>query len=292
MYISELFKTKDKPVISLEVFPPKPTLPIENIFGTLEGLKELKPGFISVTYGAGGSNSARTIEIADRIKNHYGIETLAHLTCVGLAHGEIDDMLDRLEVCHVQNILALRGDPPAGETSFKQPANGYKYAQELVRHIRERRQFCIAAAAYPEGHIECRDMEKNIEYLKIKVHQGADFLITQLFFDNNSYYAFREKAQQAGINCPISIGIMPVLNAAQIERITSLCGARIPEKLKRILDKYRNSADDMEKAGIEYACEQILDLRDHQIDGIHLYTMNKVEQIKTILQQTGITATV
>ncbi|CUH95661.1 hypothetical protein P22_1736 [Propionispora sp. 2/2-37] len=292
MHIGELFKKKAKPVVSLEVFPPKPTSPIENVFNTLEGLKALKPSFISVTYGAGGGNSARTLEIADRIKNHCGIEALAHLTCVGLAREEIDNMLDRLEACQVHNVLALRGDPPAGEISFKQPANGYRYAQELIGHIKDRRQFCIAAAAYPEGHMECRDMGKSIEYLKMKVDQGVDFLITQLFFDNNSYYAFRERVLQAGIDCPISIGIMPVLNAAQIERITSLCGARIPEKLKILLDKYRNSTADMEKAGIEYACEQILDLRDHQIDGIHLYTMNKVEQIKTILQQTGITTMV
>lgn len=288
MYIKDLFYQKSKPVVSLEVFPPKPTLPIESVYTTLEGLKELHPSFISVTYGAGGSNSARTIEIADKVKNHYGIEVLAHLTCVGLTKEQITATLDKLAACRVDNILALRGDPPQGESAFVQPENGYRYAAQLVKHISGTGQFCIAAAAYPEGHIECRDIARNIEYLKYKVEQGADFLISQLFFDNNSYYFFREQMVRSGIQCPLSIGIMPVLNASQIERITALCGAQIPAALQKLLDRYRDSAEDMEKAGIEYACEQIADLQRSRFEGIHIYTMNKVAQVKSILQYTGL----
>ncbi|SEP47016.1 methylenetetrahydrofolate reductase [NAD(P)H] [Propionispora vibrioides] len=288
MYIRELFYQRRKPVVSLEIFPPKPTLPIESVYATLEGLKELRPSFISVTYGAGGSNSARTIEIADKVKNHYGIEVLAHLTCVGLTREQITATLDQLAACQVDNILALRGDPPQGETVFVQPENGYRYAAQLVKHIKENGRFCLAAAAYPEGHIECRDMARNIEYLKYKVDQGADFLISQLFFDNDSYYSFREQMERAGVQCPLSIGIMPVLNAAQIERITALCGAKIPAALQKLLDRYRDSAEDMEKAGIEYACEQIADLQKTRFEGIHIYTMNKVAQVQSILQNTGL----
>ncbi len=287
MKIYELFNRKE-PVISFEIFPPKATFPVETIYKTIEGLKELQPAFISVTYGAGGSSSARTIEIADKVKNSYGIETVSHLTCVGSTKEQIDMTLDQLKAQGIENILALRGDPPAGQTSFVQPVNGYKYARDLVQHIKSRGQFGIAAAAYPEGHMECSSLEQDVAYLKEKVDEGVDFLITQLFFNNALFYSFKEKTQKAGIACPISVGIMPVLNASQIERITSLCGASIPEKLRKLLDKYGNNPADMEKAGLEYACEQILDLLSNRVDGIHLYTMNKAEQVKYIMQQIGL----
>lgn len=287
MKICELY-TKDKPVISFEVFPPKPETNIETIFATLEQLKELRPAFISVTYGAGGSSAARSIEIAGKVKNHYGIETMAHLTCVNSSREQINDILQQLAANSIENILALRGDPPAGQTEFHQTDGGYQYAKDLICHIREHKKYCVAAAAYPEGHLECQDINQDIQYLKEKVDQGVDFLITQLFFDNNLFYSFRDKALAKGINCPIAVGIMPVLNISQIKRITTLCGAFIPDKLTKIMDKYGKVAADMEKAGIEYACEQIDHLISSKVSGVHLYTMNKAEQTKSIVSALGL----
>jgi methylenetetrahydrofolate reductase (NADPH) len=284
--IRELFR-QGKPVVSFEIFPPKPSFPLETVFDTIKELKELKPAFISVTYGAGGGSSSRTIEIADKVKNCYQIEVLTHLTCVGLTRERIEDTLDRMRSHGIENILALRGDPPAGMSSFVAQAGGYKYAKDLVAHIKAGRRFCVAAAAYPEGHLECRDLDRDVEYLKLKVDEGVDFLITQLFFENDVFYGFRERLAKAGISCPVSVGVMPVLNAAQIDRITALCGASIPVKLKSLLDKYGHCPGDMEKAGVEYACVQIADLIENRAEGIHLYTMNKAEQTKRIMEQLG-----
>ncbi len=281
MKINGLFA--GKPVISFEIFPPKPDFPLDTVFATLEELKGLNPAFISVTYGAGGSSSARSIEIVDKVKNHYGMETVAHLTCVGATPDTIDIVLDRLQALGVENILALRGDPPAGDSDFVPPANGFAFAKDLVRHVKGRGCFSIAAAAYPEGHLECRDLDRDVEYLRQKVEQGVDLLVTQLFFDNVLFYTFLEKIRGKGIACPVSAGIMPVLNASQIKRITSLCGAGIPAKLQRLMEKYGSVPADMEKAGIEYASEQIADLLAHKVDGVHLYTMNKARQTKEIM---------
>jgi methylenetetrahydrofolate reductase (NADPH) len=287
MKISELYAQK-KPVISFEIFPPKLETPVETIFSTLEKLKDLSPSFISVTYGAGGSSAARSIDIASRVKNHYGVETMAHLTCVNSSRDQIDEILAQLRANNIENILALRGDPPAGETSFRQTIGGYQYAKDLIQHIREQEHFFIAAAAYPEGHLECRDLSRDIVYLKEKVDQGVSLLITQLFFDNTVFHAFKNKAAEQGVACAIAAGVMPVLNVSQIKRITTLCGASIPERLIRIMDKYGSIPSEMEKAGIEYACEQIIDLMENQVDGIHLYTMNKAAQTKEILRQAGL----
>lgn len=272
-----------KPVISFEVFPPKPDFPLDTVFTTLEQLKELAPAFISVTYGAGGSSSARSIEIVDRVKNNFRMETVAHLTCIGATPESIDKVLDRLQEVGVENILALRGDPPAGDASFTPAANGFSYASELISHVRGRGFFSIAAAAYPEGHLECRDADRDIGFLCHKVEQGVDLLVTQLFFDNALFYRFVDKIRGRGITCPVSAGIMPVLNVSQIKRMTTLCGASIPAGLARIMDKYGPVPADMEKAGIEYAAEQIVDLLANGVEGIHLYTMNKAKQTKAIL---------
>lgn len=287
MKICELYG-QGKPVISFEIFPPKPETNIETIFVTLDKLKELKPAFISVTYGAGGSSAARSIEIASKVKNYYGIETMAHLTCVEASREQIDTVLQQMNANNIENILALRGDPPVGETEFRQTAGGYKYAKDLIAHIGEDPRYCVAAAAYPEGHLECREIDQDIQYLKEKVDKGVDFLITQLFFNNELYYAFREKAEVKGIRCPIAVGIMPVLNVSQIKRITSMCGATIPDKLAKIMERYGAVAADMEKAGIEYACEQIEDLLSNKVSGVHLYTMNKAEQTKNIVSSLGL----
>lgn len=283
MSISAIFAGRKKPVLSFEIFPPKPEFPVETVYSTLEELKGLMPAFISVTYGAGGSSTDRSIGIVERVKNHYGLETVAHLTCVGATPDSIDGILDRLQELGVKNILALRGDPPAGDSHFVPVTDGFAHAADLIRHIKRRGFFNIAAAAYPEGHLECRDLDQDIRYLKEKVDAGVDLLITQLFFDNSLFYAFREKVRRQGIKCPISPGIMPVLNAKQIKRMTTLCGATIPTKLLAVIEKYGANPADMEKAGIEYASQQILDLLDHEVDGIHICTMNKAGQTQSIV---------
>ncbi|NLY43750.1 MAG: methylenetetrahydrofolate reductase [NAD(P)H] [Clostridiaceae bacterium] len=286
LYIADLF-CKKKPVVSFEIFPPKPDYPVETIFKTLEHLKKFNPDFISVTYGAGGSNRDRTEIIASKIKNSYGIECLSHLTCVCSSRNDIDDILEYLKQNNIQNILALRGDVPKGYDP-KEAFKKYKYAIDLIQHIIEKGSFCIAAAAYPEGHVQSENLIKDIEFLKQKVDAGVDFLITQLFFDNTLFYNFLERARNAGINIPVSAGIMPVFNINQIKRITTLCGASIPTKLAHLFSKYADNPDEFVKAGIEYASEQTLDLLEQGVEGIHFYTMNKPEIIETIIRNCNI----
>lgn len=287
MRIADQFQT-GKTVVSFEIFPPKPESPLEGIFRTLDGLKELEPAYVSVTYGAGGGQAGRSLEIAARIQSEYKLETLAHFTCVGSTRNELDTVLDQFSAAGVRNILALRGDPPQGQTEFSQPADGYRYAAELVEHIRRKGGFHVAAAAYPEGHRESASFDQELIHLREKVQAGADFLITQLFFDNGIYYRFLNRIRQMGIECPVAVGVLPVLSASQVRRITALCGATIPEPLQRIMDRYGDRPGDMERAGVEYACEQIEELLGYQVEGIHLYTMNKAEQARQIIKNTGL----
>ena len=283
MKISHMFTTK-KPVISFEIFPPKPEYAVSTIFDTLEGLRSLAPDFISITYGAGGGSSSTSFEIAEKVKNEFSMEVLSHFTCVGASAQEVEQSLEELKVMNVENILALRGDLPAGSVDGKHGGE-YRYAKDLIAHINRHSDFCIGAAAYPEGHADCQDIVRNIGYLKQKVENGADFFITQLFFDNNIYTAFLEKVRAAGITIPISVGIMPILSASQITRICKLCGASIPVAVSKMIEKYGANPREMEQAGIEYACSQIQDLLDKQVDGIHLYTMNKYKQTYTIMNK-------
>lgn len=285
MKIIEFYKIK-KPVLSFEVFPPKPDLPLETVFNTLDDLKHLNPDFISVTYGAGGGTRIRTIEISSKIKNHLHIEPLSHLTCITATTNQIDDILDDLKNKNIENILALRGDIPKDIPNFDFPVQSYRYAKDLIVHIKRVGDFCIGAACYPEGHIEAVDKETDIFYLKQKIEAGADFLITQLFYDNNIFYSFLNQIRSIGITCPVSAGIMPIFNTKQIEKIISLCRVSIPKEVKDILDKYKDNSEDLIKAGIEYAINQILDLIKNGVDGIHLYTMNKSEQVKEIVKMT------
>lgn len=269
MRISEMFK--DRTVLSLEVFPPKPTTPIDTIYSTLDDLKGLNPDFISVTYGAGGSeNRHTTIKIASDIKNNYGIESVAHLPCVNLDKEEVLIMLKDLKKAGIENILALRGDV----NPEIPPKSDFKYASDLISFIKQNGDFNIIGACYPEGHSESKSLVEDIHNLKTKVNAGADHLITQLFFDNSYFYKFRERASIAGINVPIEAGIMPVVNKKQIERIVSLCGVKLPKKFIAIMDKYGNNPEAMRDAGIAYAIDQIVDLIAQGVDGIHLYTMN------------------
>ncbi|NLY89599.1 MAG: methylenetetrahydrofolate reductase [NAD(P)H] [Firmicutes bacterium] len=282
MKITQLFKGK-KPLISFEVFPPKPDYPIETIYRTLDELRDLAPHFISVTYGAGGGNRRRTVEIASRIKNKQNIEALAHLTCISHSREEIDEISRRLLQEGIENILALRGDPPAGgpvKTDFT-------YARDLILHLRRMGTFCIGAAAYPEGRPENTDIAEEIRHMQEKVAAGADFFITQLVFINDHIYDFLEQLAKKGISSPVFIGVMPVYNSRQIWRITELSGAKIPRDFNSLLEKYADSPADAEKVGIDFAVRQIADLLAHEVDGIHLYTMNKARQAREILRRLG-----
>jgi len=282
MKIKEMFETKST-VMSLEIFPPKLTSPVETIYATLDALSDIKPDFISVTYGAGGKAKDRTVEIASKIKNEYRIESLAHLTCISATKEDIKKAFADMRANNIENVLTLRGDIPEDPNfEFPNPLQ-YEYAFDLVREAKAEKSFCIGAACYPEKHIECESKVQDIKYLKQKVDQGADFLITQLFFDNEVFYRFMEEIDLAGVNVPVSAGIMPVLNKNQILRITTLSGCTIPPKFQRILDRYENNPEALKEAGEAYAIEQIIDLMAWGVRGIHLYTMNKPETAGRIM---------
>jgi methylenetetrahydrofolate reductase (NADPH) len=283
MHIKELFKEKEV-VFSFEIFPPKPTSPIETIYDTLDGLQGLNPDYISITYGAGGSvNNNRTCKLSSLVKNKYGIEALAHLTCIGSTKNEISKILDNLNENGIENVLALRGDVHEGNSSIGE----FNNSQELINHIKETEKFGIAAACYPEGHIESRNIDRELEILKLKEKAGAEYLISQLFFDNNYFYKFLNFVEKSSIEAPIQAGIMPVTNKKQIERIVSLCGANLPSKFIKIINRYEHDKDALRDAGIAYALEQIVDLVSTGVRGIHLYTMNNPYIAKRITSSIG-----
>ncbi len=270
MKIHSLFNDK-KAVLSFEVFPPKKDSPIESVYGKLEEICALKPDFISVTYGAGGSGAhSRTCEIASKIKHDFHVESVAHLTCVNSTKQMIDDILEDFKQNGIENILALRGDHVDGI----EPQNDFHYASELCAYIKSKGDFDIAAACYPEVHVDAKSEVEDILNLKKKVDAGAQHLISQLFFDNEHFYRFLQRAQIAGVNVPIEAGIMPVTNKKQIERMVSLCGASLPPKFVKMMQKYESKPEALRDAGIAYAVEQIVDLLANGVDGIHLYTMN------------------
>jgi methylenetetrahydrofolate reductase (NADPH) len=285
MRIGDLFGRRE-PVFSFEFFPPKTEAGEQALLRTIAKLRDLAPSFVSVTYGAGGSTREKTIDIVTRVKREHGIEAMAHLTCVGHDRDEIAAILDRLEACGIDNVLPLRGDPPQGETRFVRPLNGFGYASELVRFIRERGyRFCLAGAGYPEGHQECRDLARDIEHLREKVEAGVDFVITQLFYDSADYFAFVERARQAGIAVPLVPGIMPITNVAQIERIARLCGARIPEPLRDRLHGAEGDDAAVQAIGIEHATRQCRELLGGGAPGIHFYTLNQSPATAAILAE-------
>lgn len=281
MNIRDIFDQK-KLVFSFEVFPPKNTSPIKNIYKALNELVKLEPDFISVTYGAGGSTvNNKTTEISSLIKNIYGIESLAHLTCISSTREQINDITERLRLEDVENILALRGDDNG--TS----CGDFNYANELISYIKENKNFNIIAACYPEGHIENRDVKLEIDNIERKIEGGVTSFISQLFLDNNTYYEFLEEVYKRNIKTKIQAGIMPVINAKQMKRITELCGATIPLKFKKIMEMYENNPEALTQAGIAYATDQIIDLSSSRVDGIHLYTMNNPYVAKNISKNIG-----
>jgi methylenetetrahydrofolate reductase (NADPH) len=287
MKLTEIFQSA-RPVLSLEVFPPKPDTPLDALFEAIGQMRALQPAFISVTYGAGGSQKGRTVEIASRIKREYRLESMAHLTCVGHTREDIDRLLADLQAAGVENILALRGDPPADQPNFDYRQGAFHYANELIAYIRANHPFSIAAAAYPEGHKACPRISTDWQNLKRKVEAGVDVLVTQLFFDNRVFFHFLETVRALGIQCPIVPGIMPVFHAKQIKRILTLCGASMPPEILLMTEKYGESPDDMKKAGVEYAIKQIRELLDAGVDGIHLEPMNKPELAREIIRGAGL----
>ncbi|NFF82268.1 methylenetetrahydrofolate reductase [NAD(P)H] [Clostridium botulinum] len=280
MNIKNLFKDK-KVVFSFEIFPPKTTSSIQTIYDTLDDLKGLNPDYMSVTYGAGGSvKNNNTIELSSLIKNKYGIEPVSHLTCINLTKKDVEYYLREFEKNNIENILALRGDVPIGSKITGE----LNHANELIKYISDNGNFNIAAACYPEGHIERKGLYREIESMKRKEEAGVSYFISQLFFDNNLYYNFQDEFRAANINLPIEAGIMPVTNKRQIERILSLSGASLPDKFKRIMERYEHNPEALRDAGIAYAVEQIVDLISTGVDGIHLYIMNNPYVAKRISQ--------
>lgn len=269
MKTTELFPHKT--VLSFEVFPPKRTSSVDTIYHTLDQLKDLNPDFISVTYGAGGSENCKTtFAIASAIKHQYHIESVAHLPCIGLSREDVLLQLGHLREAGIENILALRGDIPAAGIG----PGDFAHASDMIAFIREHGDFNILAACYPEGHTESDNILSDIRNLKTKVDAGASHLISQLFFDNDCFYRFRERCSLAGIQVPIEAGIMPVTNKKQIERMVSLCGASLPRKFTAMMARYEHDPEAIRDAGIAYAVDQIVDLISQGVDGIHLYTMN------------------
>jgi len=282
MRIGDIFKEK-KTVISFEVFPPKRNDPVETVYQTVDALKDLKPDFISVTYGAGGTNKDNTVEIASHIQNNCGINALAHLTCMSSTRREVEEVLGKLEEAGVENILALRGDRPKDDPGLLLPGQ-YQYARELIAHVNARGGFCMGAACYPEIHQEALNRNSDLKHLKEKVDAGADFLISQLFFDNEIFYDFMERIDLLDIKVPVTAGIMPMLNYKQIAKTVELSGCSLPKKFKRIMDRYEHDPVAFHEAGLAYAIEQIIDLMSWGISGVHIYTMNKPEATRAIVE--------
>ena len=278
MKIKELLK-RDKVNFSCEIFPPKKDRDFSEVFSVVDRISDLGADYISVTYGAGGSTSKKTVEVASYIQNQKKTTALAHLTCIDSTREHIRAQLAELKANGIENIMALRGDKPK---DFTAPAD-YSYAIELIQDIHSRGDFCVGAACYPEGHVECEHKQNDISHLKEKVEAGVDFLTTQMFFDNNLFYKFLYQTLAAGINVPIVPGIMPIINARQVKRSTELSGATMPTRFLAIADKFAGDPLSMEQAGIAYATDQIIDLIANGVRYIHLYTMNRPSTAEKIL---------
>lgn len=272
------------PAFSFEFFPPRSPEAVERLYATARELKVLDPTFVSVTYGAGGSTRELTVELVTRMKHELRLETMAHLTCVGHSQDELAQVLDRLAAGGIENVLSLRGDPPKGETRFVRPEGGFGYAQELTRFIKSKYAFCVAGAAYPEKHVDAPDLDTDLVHLKEKVESGAEFLITQLFFEPDDYFRFVERARKAGIAVPIIPGLMPVTNVSQLHRFVSMCGARIPDSLRDLLDRAKDDEQAVIAIGVEWASDQARRLLAGGAPGIHFYTLNRSHSSQMVVQ--------
>lgn len=282
MRISDALATL-RPFFSFEFFPPKDDEGSRALFATIALLAPLRPAFVSITYGAGGSSRERTVALAKQIKNEIGLTVMAHVTCVGSTRAELRVLFDDLARGGIENVLALRGDPPKGAASFEAPPGGFAHASELVAMLRRNYDFCIGGACYPETHTEAASPQDDLVHLKEKVDAGADFLITQLFFDNDRFAGFASRARAAGISVPIVPGLMPITNYQQISRFTQAIGASIPPKLLRELDLRREDSKAVEDLGVAYAALQATELLGSGAPGIHFYTLNRSPATRAIV---------
>jgi methylenetetrahydrofolate reductase (NADPH) len=282
MRISELLAVSE-PSFSFEFFPPKTDEGTKALFETVAALRPLAPSFVSVTYGAAGATRARTIDLVTRIKRELRVEAMAHLTCVGSTRDELARILDQLHEGGVENVICLRGDPPKGAATFEAAEGGFRHASELTSFVSGGWPFCCVVAGYPEAHPESSDRYTDLLHLKAKVDAGAQVVITQLFFDNSYYFDFVAQARRLGITVPIVPGIMPITNSDQVERITQLCGASIPERLRRELHQRRDDPQSALELGVAYATLQCSDLLKRGAPGIHFYTLNKSSATRAIL---------
>lgn len=280
-------KDKNEPKkfsVSLEIFPPKKEEEFPGAYELLDKLANLKPDFISVTYGAGGSRSKKTVDMASYIHNTLKIPALAHLTCVGNTRQDINQVVSDLQAAGIHHVLALRGDRPAAMSDEQYASREFEHASDMIAYLKETTDFQIAAACYPEKHFEAESFQSDLAYLKKKTELGAGMLISQLFFDNDVFYRFEEMAHNAGIFVPICAGIMPITTSRQLGTTVSLSGSSVPKKLADIIATYDDKPEDMRKAGIEYAVNQILDLKAHGIQDVHIYSMNKAKTTKEIME--------
>jgi methylenetetrahydrofolate reductase (NADPH) len=282
MRIAEILDRR-RPVFSFEFFPPKTDEGQRTLEATLQELRDDRPDYVSMTYGAGGSTRNATVELTRWIKHDLGIEAMAHLSCVGEPTERLVEILGQIEVTGVENVLALRGDPPRGETEWRPHPGGLHYSVELIRLIRERFDFCVGAACFPEVHPDAPDRDSDLSYALAKQEAGVDFLITQLFFDNELFFEFVELARVAGITVPIVPGIMPITNYGQIKRFTEMCGASIPEELERELNGRADDPEAVAELGVAYATLQCSDLLARGAPGIHFYTLNRSPATRAIL---------
>ena len=283
MKISEIFKQK-KRTLSFEFFPPKKVENEYTLFNTIDVLKKYNPDFVSITYGAGGSSKDKTIEWTLKIKKQYGLNPMMHLTCITTTREFIDEIIDTLKANCIDNILALRGDLPEG---FDKSKMEFNHAYQLAKYLKGKEDFSIGVAGYPEGHPESPSLEKDVEYLKMKVDAGGDFIITQLFFDNSKFFEFLDRLKRFRINIPVIAGIMPILSLTQVKRFVEMCGATIPKKL---LDKLEGkSKEDVYKIGVEYAINQCQELIESGVKGLHFYTLNKFNATEEIIKALSLT---
>ncbi len=283
MRIDEIIAAGDEPCFSFEFFPPKTDEGEQNLRLALEDLRTFEPDFVSVTYGAAGSTRARTVQVTKWIKQELGIEAMAHLSCVGCSREELQAILDGVSEAGIENVLALRGDPPRGETEWRPHPGGLRFSTELASLITERYPFAVGAACFPEVHPEAPDMAHDLRFLRQKVEAGASFLITQLFFDNELYFRFVEEARAVGIEVPIIPGIMPITDVGQIKTITGMCKASIPEQLLEALEWRASDPDAVLQLGVAYATLQCAELLARGAPGIHFYTLNRSPATRAIL---------
>jgi methylenetetrahydrofolate reductase (NADPH) len=273
------------PAFSFEFFPPKDQAGVDRLFETVARLQVYDPAYVSVTYGAGGSTRKLTVDLVTRIKREVGLEAMAHLTCVGGTREEISSVLDQLREGGIENVLALRGDPPKGEAAFVKSEGGFGYASELTEFIRSRWDFCLAGACYPECHPESPSADTDLHSVKRKVEAGAELLVTQLFFDSRDYFSYVARARAAGITVPIIAGIMPITNVSQVKRFTALCGANIPAPLLARLEAAGTDADAVQAIGVEHAAAQCRELLAGGAPGIHFYTLNRSHATVDVLNR-------